>query len=119
MANATWKEAERRAARAIGGRRVGPTGRDGPDVDGGWIVAEVKHRARLPGWLALALARIRQQAGPSRLGVVVAHAAGARDAETWVILSLADWRAWFGDLRTDGQDPAAESDQNPTKIRPS
>ncbi len=100
----TWKSIERRAAAALGGVRVGPTGRDGPDVDAGWIVAEVKHRARLPGWLALALRRIRAQAGPNRLGIVIAHAKGATAAETWVIVSLADWRDWFGDTGPGEED---------------
>ena len=95
-----WKQHERRTAAALGGIRVGPTGRAGPDVDAGWIVAECKHRARLPGWIGAALAKVRQQAGPRRLGIVVAHERGARDS--WVILSMADWRAWFGDLAVKG-----------------
>ena len=96
MPNATWKEHERRTAGALGGRRIGPTGKDGPDVDAGWIVAECKHRASLPGWIRLALSKIRTQAGPGQLGVVVAHGKGERDS--WVIMSLKDWRDWFGEL---------------------
>lgn len=102
MANATWKQHERRVAQALGGRRIGPTGRQGPDVDAGWLVAECKHRAALPAWIATALARVRGQAGPQRLGVVVAHERGARDS--WVIVSLADWRDWFGSV--PGEDRA-------------
>lgn len=94
MANATWKEAERRVGRALGAQRVGPTGRDGPDVLTQWLAVEVKHRAQLPAWLGQALAKIRAQAGPARLGIVVAHAKGARDS--WVILSLKDFCDWFG-----------------------
>lgn len=105
MPNATWKRVERDVAAALGGRRVGPTGGEGPDVDGGWIVAECKHRARVPAWLALALRRIRNQAGPSRLGVLVVHPAGAGDAETWVVCALCDWKDWFGAVGqgTDGR----------------
>jgi len=110
MANTTWKKHERRTAAALGGRRTGPTGKDGPDVDAGWIVAECKHRAQLPGWIDLALGRVRAQAGPARLGVVVAHERGARDS--WVILSLHDFRDWFGsdpghDGAGLGDDPGA------------
>jgi hypothetical protein len=109
--NATWKNHERRTAQALGGVRLGATGRANPDVDAGWIVAECKHRARLPTWLGQALAQVRAQAGPRRLGVVVAHEKGARDS--WVILSLADFRDWFGgDLAglegQGGGDPAGD-----------
>jgi hypothetical protein len=41
---------------------------------------------------------------------VVAHGQGERDS--WVILSLADWRAWFGDLpraRLTGEDIGEEA----------
>ena len=113
VANATWKKHERRTAAALGGRRVGPTGKDGPDVDAGWLVAECKHRAQLPGWIDTALGKVRSQAGPARLGVVVAHERGARDS--WVILSLHDFRDWFGDdpgaiWETSGNDPGSAAD---------
>jgi hypothetical protein len=113
MANTTWKKHERRTAAALGGRRTGPTGKDGPDVDAGWIVAECKHRAQLPGWIDQALGRVRAQAGPARLGVVVAHERGARDS--WVILSLHDFRDWFGSdpgaiRAASGDDPGGQAD---------
>jgi hypothetical protein len=80
----------------MGGRRVGPTGKDGPDVDAGWLVIECKERRRLPGYLTDALAKVRGQAGPARLGLVVAHELGARGADDWVIMARADFLAWFG-----------------------
>lgn len=94
MPNATWKQHERRTARALGGVRLGPTGTATPDVVTPWLAVECKHRRQLPGWIAGALAKVRGQAGVDRLGVVVAHEHGGRDS--WVILSLADFRAWFG-----------------------
>lgn len=113
MANTTWKKHERRTAAALGGRRTGPTGKDGPDVDAGWLVAECKHRAQLPGWIDQALGKVRAQAGPARLGVVVAHERGARDS--WVILSLHDFRDWFGSdpgaiRAASGGDPGGQDD---------
>ena len=93
MPDATWKAVERRVARALGGRRVGNTGRDTPDVDAGWLVAEVKHRRTLPRWILEALARARQQAGSARLGVAVLHEHQAHDS--LVVMSLADFREWF------------------------
>lgn len=105
---ATWKEHERRTARAIGGRRTGPTGAAGPDVIGwdGRLFVECKHRLRLPGWLTGALGKVRAQAaaaGADRLGVVVLHELGGRDS--YVLCSLSDWRAWFGAIG-----PAAGAD---------
>jgi hypothetical protein len=106
MTDTSWKAHERRTARRLGGTRTGPTGQDGPDVDAGWLVAECKHRRRLPAWLGDALAKVRGQAGPGRLGVVVAHEAGARDS--WVILALSDWCDWYGPLpgTEEGRTPA-------------
>lgn len=91
---ATWKAHERRTAAALGGRRLGATGVANPDVDAGWLVAECKHRRKLPEWIAAALAKVRGQAGGERLGVVVAHEHGGRDS--WVIMSFSDFRDWFG-----------------------
>jgi hypothetical protein len=101
MPNAVWKALERRTARLLGGVRTGPTGRDGPDVDAGWLVVECKHRAALPAWLTEALGKVRSQAGPQRLGVVVLHQKGAHDSV--VFLSLRDFAEWFG----AGSDEAA------------
>lgn len=101
--NATWKQHERRTARALGGLRTGPTGKAGPDVVTPWLAVECKHRAALPAWLTGALARIRSQAGGARLGVVVLHEKGARDSI--VCMSLRDFRDWF-----DGEPVNASSE---------
>lgn len=103
MASGAWKRHERRTAAALGGRRLGPTGAANPDVDAGWIQAECKHRAHLPSWIGQALKKIRDQAGPNRLGVVVAHEQGGRDS--WVILSLRDFQDWFGSPARDEEAP--------------
>ena len=101
--SATWKAVERRTAAALGGRRLGATGRSNPDVLAPGLAASCKHRQRLPAWLTDALATIRAQAGPDRLGVVVLHEAGKHDSI--VCLSLADFRERWGDLpmRGNGQ----------------
>ncbi len=96
---AAWKAHERRTAAALGGRRLGATGAANPDVLTDWLAAECKHRAKLPQWMTAALAKIRQQAGNDRLGVVVLHQSGARDSV--VMLSLRDFREWFGTLPTE------------------
>ena len=55
MTDRPWKQTERAIARRLGGRRLGPTGRHGPDVTSDWLQAEVKTRKRLPVWLLDAL----------------------------------------------------------------
>jgi hypothetical protein len=60
-----------------------------------WIVAEVKHRKRLPQWLKDALAQAKQHAGGDRLAVAVLHEHGRHDS--LVVLSLSDFQEWFGD----------------------
>lgn len=94
-----WKDHERRIAAALGGQRLGATGASNPDVLTGWLAVECKHRAKLPDWLTGALGKVRVQAGQDRLGVVVLHQAGARDSV--VMLSLKDFRDWFGGWRGD------------------
>lgn len=89
-----WKAHERRTAAARGGVRLGATGAANPDVLTDWLAVECKHRSRLPAWLTSALSKVRGQAGPSRLGIVVLHQSGARDSV--VLLSMQDFRDWFG-----------------------
>lgn len=104
---AAWKAHERRIAAALGGKRLGATGVANPDVDAGWLVAECKHHKRLAEWVMEPLRRVRGQAGSNRLGIVVHHAAGAHDSV--VLLSLADWVAWFGDLPAERAEPDTEA----------
>jgi len=96
----TWKAVERRTARVLGGHRIGPTGRDGPDVVTSWLAVECKHRKLLPLWLTETVAKIRQQAGRDKLGMVVLHEHGRHDS--LVVLSMADFRQWFGNI--EGED---------------
>jgi len=95
MTDATWKSVERRVARTLGGQRVGCTGKDTPDVVTNWLVVEVKHRRRLPQWLKDALAQARKHAGDGQLGIAVLHEQGRHDS--LVVLSLDDFKEWFGD----------------------
>jgi hypothetical protein len=104
MPNATWKRVERRTAQALGGARVGPTGRDTADVEAGWLVAEVKHRQSLPRWIEDALDKARRHAGAQRLGIAVLHEKGGRDS--LVVMALSDFVDWFG----NGADPANEAE---------
>ena len=91
----TWKHTERRIARQLGGRRMGP-GADRADVRSEWLSIEVKHRKQTPAWLKHAVAQARGDAAPDQLGIAVLHEAGQRSDSDLVVLALADFRAWFG-----------------------
>jgi hypothetical protein len=106
----TWKQAERRVARLMGGRRVPCSGAGGgADVVTSWCAVEVKHRRRLPAWLTAALAQAERAAREGRLAVVVLHEHGQRYAHSLVVLRLQAFQEWFGPL-SGGDDGGAGED---------
>jgi len=110
LSDRTWKAAERRVARALHGRRLGP-GADRADVRAGagdWLCCEVKTRRALPAWLQDGLGQARHYATAEQLPLLVLHQTGARYGEAIICLTLADFRAWFGDLPGDPGDDAGE-----------
>ena len=103
MADTTWKQTERAIARRLNGKRQGATGRTGADVTTSWLAVEVKHRRRLPQWLKDALAQARTGAG-ERLPIAILHESGRRHADDLVVLRLADFQDWFGEVRSGEDD---------------
>jgi len=103
MADKVWKQTERVIARRLNATRQGATGRTGADVVNDWLAVEVKHRRRLPQWLKDALAQARSGAG-DRLPIVVLHEAGQRHSDDLVVLRLADFEDWFGEVPGDKED---------------
>jgi hypothetical protein len=93
----SWKQTERAIAKRLNGKRIGATGKATADVVSDWLSIEVKHRKRLPEWLKTALDQARAGAG-ERLPVVVLHEAGQRHADDLVVLRLADFQDWFGEV---------------------
>lgn len=100
MANTTWKQTERVIAKRLNATRQGATGRTGADVVNDWLAGEVKHRKRLPQWLKDALTQAGTGAG-DRLPLVILHESGQRHADDLVILRLADFQDWFGEVTGD------------------
>ena len=100
MTDKTWKQTERAVARRLNGKRLGATGRTGADVVTGWLSVEVKHRRRLPAWLKDAQRQAQSGAG-ERLPIVVLHEAGQRHSDDLVVLRLADFQDWFGEVIND------------------
>ena len=93
----TWKEAERRIAKLLHGRRTGNTGAATEDVAHDWLSVEVKHRRTLPAWLTAALSQAQRNAPDSRLPVVILHQHGTRSSNDVVCVKLGNWLDWFGE----------------------
>ena len=90
-----WKQAERRVAELLGGKRVPVSGRgrgDAPDVATASLTVEVKSRKRLPRWIKDALAQAEASAQTPQLPIVVLHEDGRRYADSLVVLRLADFK---------------------------
>jgi len=98
MGDAIWKQVERAVARRLGGQRLGCTGLATPDVQSDWLTVEVKTRKRLPRWLVEALAQACIAAEDGHLPLVVLHEVGQRHDDDLVLLRLADFVDWFGEL---------------------
>jgi hypothetical protein len=96
--NEAWKRTERAVAKRLGGKRVGNTGRATADVLTLWLAIEVKSKRKLPAWLSAALGQARAAAGDTRLGVVVLHQHGERHSDDIVLMRLADFEDWFGEI---------------------
>ena len=92
-----WKHSEKTIARMLGARRIGNTGQSTPDAMNDHLCVEVKHRRRaaVPAWMAAALDKVRSQAGPQRLGLVVVHREGQRYGEAFVLMRLQDFADWY------------------------
>ncbi|HCE18529.1 MAG TPA: hypothetical protein DEQ80_11780 [Anaerolinea thermolimosa] len=96
----TWKQTERQIARRLGGKRLGATGQATADVVSDWLSVEVKHRRKLPEWLKDAITQAKAGAG-ERLAIVVLHQAGSRHADDLVLMRLADFEEWFGEVNCE------------------
>ena len=89
-----WKQAERRVAEFLGGRRVPVTGRQRgatPDVEHRVLSIEVKNRRSLPAWLLDALSQAQAASTDGKLPVAVLHQDGRRYADALVVVRLSDF----------------------------
>lgn len=97
MSEKLWKQRERKAARALGGKRSSIPGVRSPDGTADGYVVESKLRKKLPAWIVDGLATARGQASDYQLGLLVLHEKGARD--DLVVLSLKDFKDRFGGVK--------------------
>jgi hypothetical protein len=99
--------AERAAARLLGGVRTGNRGTAAADVTvGDWAVVEVKARRSLPAWLKRAVEQAEVAAGQAvspRLPLVQLHEVGGRVVDDLIVMRAGEFRAWYGEWRSDGE----------------
>lgn len=101
MSRRGWKTVERKAAKALGGRRIPVTGidRDGADVVAGPFAVQVKSGRRRPGYLRGWLDGICASAAVNaQTGVVVWQATREPLQESVVLMRFSDFQAWHGAL---------------------
>lgn len=102
-ARETWKNAERRVAADLGGRRIPVTGvdRDGADVITPMFYVQVKLRKALPAWLWAWLSGIRTDAHESgKVGVLILKKPRQADVDGLVVMSYGDFVDLHGKIET-------------------
>ena len=105
----TFKGTERTVAKLLGGKRTGHTG--GADVTCTWLSVEVKHRATVPAWLRGAVAQAKRNAGAMQLPIALIHQHGDRHGGDLVVMTLDDFRDFFGDGNTGDGSPADKAEK--------
>ena len=94
-----WKQAERRIAAILGGRRIPVSGRgrgDNPDIEHPTLSVEVKARASFPAWLEDALRQAELSATDKKTPAVVLHRDRRRYADALVVLRLSEFAELVG-----------------------
>ncbi len=89
-----WKQAERRIADTLGGRRVPVSGRtrgDRPDIEHDTLSVEVKSRKCLPAWIENAIQQAKAASKNGEQPVAVLHQDGTRYTDALVVIRLEDF----------------------------
>ena len=97
MPEKLWKQRERKAALALGGKRTSEPGKSSPDGTSDTYIVECKLRKALPEWICEGLETARRHASDTQLGLLILHEKGAHD--DLVVLSLNDFKDWFGEVK--------------------
>jgi len=93
--SARWKAIELEVCRVFGGKRSGPTGKDGPDcIHTEPFAVQVKHRDNVPKWLTDAMAQAERDAGGD-LATLVLHRKGDAVRDSLVIFRLRGFADWY------------------------
>jgi hypothetical protein len=100
MGNMTnFKVHERKTATLLGGKRnIDGKGGAACDVVHDAFAVECKTRKDVPKWLVRAMQQARLAAQEGQLPLVVVHPHGGQYDNDFVILRMADFRDWFGEV---------------------
>ena len=99
MTDKLWKQTERAIAKTLKGTRVPINGRGSqPDVRCDWLAIECKERQQVPAWLKAALQQAAAGAEPAQLPIVVLHEKGKHHSSDLVVMTLSDFKEWFGNV---------------------
>jgi hypothetical protein len=94
MAMSLWKATERAFGKLFYAKRVGPSGKETPDLINGWLAVEVKEREVLAGylkdWMAQA-ERNAQNMGNGRLPILALHEKGNNYRDDLVIMRAGEF----------------------------
>jgi len=113
-AMALWKEAERKIAKHIGGKRVPITGRqrgDVPDVAHEWLSVEIKHRKKLPEWIKDGMTQAVAAQQGEQLPVLILHQKYQPYLDSMICMKLRDFLEWFGGDNVNVEDIASEIEE--------
>lgn len=97
-----WKNAERRGARLVNGRRLSRGsnfGVSGADIEHQWLSVEVKYRKKIPAYLDQWLAQAAKYAGASKLPLVLLMPKGRWAKNGIVIMRAGDFVEHFGGIK--------------------
>ncbi|MDP9478482.1 MAG: hypothetical protein M3R38_22840, partial [Actinomycetota bacterium] len=100
-----WKQAERRIAAILGGRRIPVSGRgrgDNPDIEHPRLCVEVKAHASFPAWLESALRQAEFSATDGKTPAVVLHGDRQRYADALVVVRLSEFAELVNGRERDG-----------------
>jgi hypothetical protein len=95
MPDELWKAVEREHARRLGGKRAGPTGKDGPDILHDAFAPQCKQRDEVAQYLKEWMNQAVGDAPPDKLPMVIVHEKGGYYDEDLVIIRLVDFQAWY------------------------
>ncbi len=98
MSDKLWKYSERRIAKRLGGKRIGNTGGNSPDILAGNLAIEAKEREIVPKWLENAVAQADNNAQNGEIPVVILHQKGDRYDNALVIMRLKHFQQLLDDF---------------------
>lgn len=93
MSDKAWKAFERWVAAYLGGER---SWKDLEDVSHEWLSVECKYRKSLPAWICDAMRQAAVNAPDGKLPLVVLCEKGQPRESALVMITLHDFRDWFG-----------------------